>query len=352
MGCLLVAGGDWVFPGREQQEGAACLSWCPQVWFVGGQEQCLSLAELCPRCGDIGHGTGWSLGLGEQEAPVTRPALKASPYSDAICSWLGGEALWHWGDFVQPLLCHVRCCPALHAGPAQAPCSWALADSAALGQCAEPCRATPAAPELLGRMAACSGCAHPPAPAPALLPSSLERFKGAQGSTEGIWAMGTLQEMPLQCHCDPGGSPSRHTPWTFFHLFRTSVSIALRRSWGFSIPLSQLQTGKKNHLGRPSHYTGASCTQCSLTRVQAELSAFSEYLKHPGDPAHSHRDRNPKEICRNEEGESPFNWCMSFPVPTSLQLSLANPALEVSSQPLGAVPLANTTPLLFGSQKQ
>lgn len=167
-------------------------------------------------CWDTGHSTGWSLGLGEQEAPVTSPAHKASPPSDAICSWPGGEALWQWGDFVPAAFvpCQELCCPARRVQlRLRAAGLWLIQQHW----------------ELLGRTAACLGCAQPPAPALPPCAGPWERFKGAQKAF-GPWAR--CRGMPLQCHCDPGGSPSRHTPWTFFQLFRASVSIALRRAWG------------------------------------------------------------------------------------------------------------------------
>lgn len=131
---------------------------------------------VSPHCWDTGHGTGCSLALGEQEAPVTSPALKASPSSNAICSWLGGEALWQRGDFVPAAFvpCQELCCPAHGVQPRLCAAGlWLIQQHWEL---------------LGGRLPAQA------VPSSSTSTAALCRALGVvQGSTEGVWAVGTYR---------------------------------------------------------------------------------------------------------------------------------------------------------------
>lgn len=72
-------------------------------------------------------------GSGAAGSPCPSSALKASPQSEAIVPGWDERHAGSGVTLLQLLLCRVRCCPALRTAPAQALCSWAWADSAALG---------------------------------------------------------------------------------------------------------------------------------------------------------------------------------------------------------------------------
>lgn len=261
-------------------------------------------------------------------------------------SWPGGEALWHWGDFVPAAFMprQVLSCPARGvqlrlraAGLWLIQQHWGCVLShTGLPQqhqsCGEGWLPARAVPILQPQPSTATQC----------------RALGAvQGGTEGIWAMSTFQGMPLQCQtlaALPAHSLDSLSPLQgkCFHCPEKGLGF-----FYLPFPATDREEPSRETLMAPPIFS-AHRSECKV-----ELGAFSEHLKHPGDSAHIHRNSNPKEICQNQgrRRRIPIQMVHVLPVPTSLQLFLPDPALQVSSQSLGAISLANTIPLLFGSHK-
>lgn len=223
-------------PRQGAQEGAAGLCWCPQVWFVGGWEQCLSLAELLGPTAQVGAWL-WRSRKPLAAAQPSRPAHPTVPSAPGREQRRSGRGV----TLLQPRLCHVRSCPAPHAGSSSGSCSWALADSAALGPCAEAHRAAPAAPSCWkdGLPAwAVPILQHQPC-CPVQGP---RRGQGAQKAF-GPWAR------CRGCLCNTIVALAALPADTLLGLSFTSsgqvFSIALRRAWGiFPSPFPSYRQGR------------------------------------------------------------------------------------------------------------